>query len=235
MISDRILRISSNKETFDRAAPYYNNALKNSGYKENIQYIKPTKKKPKNRKRQIIWFNPPFSLNVKTNVARKFISIVDRCFPQKHKFRKIFNQNTLKVSYSCLPNMASIVSAHNKKILSDQPQPEPNKKSCNCRNKNECPLSENCLIESVIYKCHVTKSEDDEGKRYIGLTGGKFKNRWSSHKYSLRHEKAAKSTELSKYVWELRNKGIEPKISWSIIDRALPYSCLLYTSDAADE
>ena len=36
-------------------------------------------------------------------------------------------------------------------------------------------------------------------------------------KFSFRHEKASKSTEVSKYVWELKNKGIEPKLSWTIL------------------
>ena len=162
-------------------------------------------------------------MNVKTNVAKKFLSIVERCFPQNHKFRKIFNRNNLKVSYSCLPNMASIISAHNKKILSETEKSSNERKTCNCRNKNICPLDGSCLIESVIYKCHVTKSENDEGKHYIGLTGGKFKDRWASHNFSFRHEKASRSTELSKYVWELKNKGIEPKLSWTIIDRASSY------------
>ena len=76
----------------------------------------------------------------------------------------------------------------------------------NCRNRNDCPLDGSCLTESVIYKCHVTQSENDEGKHYIGLTGGKFKDRWASHNHSFRHEKASKSTELSKYIWELKNK-----------------------------
>ena len=98
-----------------------------------------------------------------------------------HKFRKILNRNTLKVSYSCLPNIASIISAHNKKILHKQPNPVANNNLCNCRNRNDCPLDGSCLTESVIYKCHVTQSENDEGKHYIGLTGGKFKDRWASH------------------------------------------------------
>ena len=223
MISNRISKISSNKEIFDQSAPYYNQALKSSGYKEKITYSSNPNDKKRTRKRQIIWFNPPFSMNVKTNVAKKFLSIVERCFPQNHKFRKIFNRNNLKVSYSCLPNMASIISAHNKKILSETEKSSNERKTCNCRNKNICPLDGSCLIESVIYKCHVTKSENDEGKHYIGLTGGKFKDRWASHNFSFRHEKASRSTELSKYVWELKNKGIEPKLSWTIIDRASSY------------
>ena len=126
MMSNSISRISSNKETFERAAPYYNNALKASGYKEKITYVHKPINRKRSRKRQIIWFNPPFSKNVKTNVAKKFLTIVDRCFPRDHKFRKLFNRNTLKVSYSCLPNMASIVSAHNKNILSETKKPANN-------------------------------------------------------------------------------------------------------------
>ena len=69
----------------------------------------------------------------------------------------------------------------------------------------------------------MTKSENDEGKQYIGLTGGTFKDRWARHNYSFRHEKASKSTELSKYVWELKNSGIESKLTWEIIDLATLY------------
>lgn len=222
-IRNDIRKISSSKEIFDRAATYYNNALKASGYKEKITFVDKPNNRKRPRKRQIIWFNPPFSMNVKTNVAKRFLTIVDKCFPRNHKFRKIFNRNKLKVSYSCLPNMAMIVSTHNKKILVDAPKPDHEKRTCNCRNKNTCPLNGKCLVESVIYKCHVTKSDNDIGKHYIGLTGGTFKDRWAGHNYTFRHEKASKSSELSKYVWELKNSGIEPKLNWEIIDRANTY------------
>ena len=224
MISKRISGISSDEDIFDRAAHYYNDALKASGYNTNITYSNETKTPRRNQKRQIIWFNPPYSMNVKTKVAKKFLSIVNRCFHRFHKFRKIFNKNTLKVSYSCLPNMASIVSAHNKKILNGPSNEKANVKSCNCRKRNDCPLDGSCLTENVIYKCHVKESVNDEGKHYIGLTGGTFKDRWSSHNYTFRHEKAKKSTELSKYIWDLRDKGVEPILSWKIIDRANSYN-----------
>ena len=40
-ISERIRQISSNKEAFDRAAPFYNNTLHTSGFKSNISYKQP--------------------------------------------------------------------------------------------------------------------------------------------------------------------------------------------------
>ena len=36
--SKRISNISCDKESFDKAAPDYNNALKNSGFNENIKF-----------------------------------------------------------------------------------------------------------------------------------------------------------------------------------------------------
>ena len=92
MISDRINKISSNKAIFERASSYYNDALAASGYKEKITFGKRATNKVKSRSRKIIWFNPPYSLNVKTNVARNFLKIIDKNFPKSHKFHKIFNR-----------------------------------------------------------------------------------------------------------------------------------------------
>ena len=54
--------------------------------------------------RNIIWFNLPFNKNVLTNIGRAFIIFVDKCFPTGHKLRKVFNKNTVKLSYSCTPS-----------------------------------------------------------------------------------------------------------------------------------
>ena len=50
IISKRISNISCDKESFDKAAPEYNNALKNSGLNGNIKFTPPP---PKRRKRSI--------------------------------------------------------------------------------------------------------------------------------------------------------------------------------------
>ena len=73
-ISKRVSGISSSKEIFDQAAPYYNDALKASGYREKIEFQPPetaAKQESQKRKRKVIWFNPPYSMNVKTNIAKK--------------------------------------------------------------------------------------------------------------------------------------------------------------------
>ena len=42
--------------------------------------------------------------------------------------------------------------------------------------KKQCPLDNNCLINSVIYKANVTTDKDNIGKNYIALTEGTFKD-----------------------------------------------------------
>ena len=69
--------------------------------------------------------HPPF--NVQTNIGRAFINLIDKCFPAGHKLRKVFNRNTVKLSYSCTPSMKQVIDGHNKAILRKAKQPEQDK------------------------------------------------------------------------------------------------------------
>ena len=127
--------------------------------------------------------------------------------------------------YSCLPNIASIISSHNKKVLHNKPNiQEDINKTCNCHKKTVCPLNGNCLDKQLIYQCTVKESQNDDGVNYIGLTENTFKTRWSQHKHTFKYEEKANSTELSKHVWKLQNKNVNPILSWKVIDHARPYS-----------
>ena len=63
-ISKRISGLSSNRDIFDKAAPYFNKALADGGHRDRIEYISNTVNRGNNsnRKRKIIWFAPPYSL-----------------------------------------------------------------------------------------------------------------------------------------------------------------------------
>ena len=67
--------LSSNQQVFEQEAQIYNEGLKVAGYKEKIKFIPPVpnQRKGNRRKRNVIWFNPPFSLNVKTNIGKEFL------------------------------------------------------------------------------------------------------------------------------------------------------------------
>ena len=65
----------------------------------------------------MVWCNTPFSSNVMTNLGKRFFGILNKHFPENSELAKIFNKNRVKLSYSCMPNMQSNISGHNKKIL----------------------------------------------------------------------------------------------------------------------
>ena len=68
--------------------------------------IKLNKKK---RKRKIIWFNPPYPMNVKTNVGKTFQKLLQRHFPKLHPMHNIFNSKTVKLTYCCMRNMEFVI------------------------------------------------------------------------------------------------------------------------------
>ena len=119
-INKRLSNISSDKRSFDSASPPYQEALKKSGFDYNLKYNPQPPKPKRHRNRYVIWFNPPYSVNVARNIGHKFLQAVDECFPPNHCLYKIFSRNTLKLSYSCMPNVRQIITAHNKTILDKQ-------------------------------------------------------------------------------------------------------------------
>ena len=220
-ISRRISDISYDEEIFKKASPAYVDALKSSGYTEGITYPdkQPTKKK-RNRQRNVIWFNPPFSNNVTTNIGATFLKLINKHFPKKSKLNKIFNRNTVKISYSCMPNIASIIKAHNKQISTSGTGTD--SITCNCRKKDLCPLQGNCQTTNIIYNAEV--KENNNSQLYIGLTEPPFKLRYNNHTQSFKHEKHQNSTELSKHIWQLKRNKKPFTINWSIASRAQSYN-----------
>ena len=142
-------------------------------------------------------------MNVKTNVAKQFLQLIDKHFPPEQKYHKIFNRNTVKVSYSCIPNIATIIQSHNRKTLSRKPPPS---RDCNCRAKENCPLQGKCLASGIVYRAKVKTSADDDGVNYIGLTENTFKTDFTNIKILSKMRR--KSTELSKHIWSLKDKKL---------------------------
>ena len=81
-IGKGLSELSCNKKIFEKAIPPYNDALKKSGFKEDLVYRPKTTTSnildKKQRKRKIIWFNPPYLVNVKTNVSKIFLSLLKK-------------------------------------------------------------------------------------------------------------------------------------------------------------
>ena len=157
MINKRLFELSCNKDEFDKAKLLYEKSLQESGYKTSMSYAQTEVETNKNRSRNIIWFNPSFSQNVKTNIDKMFLKLIKKHFPNYHRLHKIFNLNTIKLSYCCMGNMSSFTKQHNRNILSSPSNIE--KRSCNCRNKDKLSA---CW--QLLEKVHYLQSSCYQGK-----------------------------------------------------------------------
>ena len=120
-------------------------------------------------------------------------------------------------------NVKTIISSHNKAQMSKSSnQSEKIDDNCNCRDKNSCPLEGNCNTRNIVYQAEVVTSQTKE--TYIGLCDTTFKERYRNHTCSFRHERYKNVTELSKYIWSLKEHNINYQIKWKKVKQARSYS-----------
>ena len=89
----------------------------------------------------------------------------------------------------------------------------------NCKVKNECPLNGECQTSSVIYRTDLVNDYNDEEKLYFGLADTTFKERYRNHIRDFIHEKYENSTELAKFIWQLKRDNISFLVKWTIITK----------------
>ena len=222
-VEKRLSLLSSNEEIFKKAIPPYQEALRKAGHKYQLKFIPPTQlsqSSKRKRARRVIWFTPPFSKTVKTPIGKKFLQILDTCFPPSNPLHKVFNRHTVKVSWSCMPNFSKLLAGHNKKAMTDKQQED---RKCSCRVPANCPVSNECLVKDVIYQAEVKRLDTGKVETYIGLTSRTFKERWSCHKTSFNLRSHASETSLSTYIWDLKKAGVNYELEWRIISKTKSY------------
>ena len=102
-----------------------------------------------------------------------FLKLIKEDFQNHHCLHKILNLNTIKLNYNCMSNMSSFIKQHSRNILFSPPNSE--ERSCNFRNKNNCPLAGSCLKMCIVYRADVIKQ--NETKVYYGESDGEFRYR----------------------------------------------------------
>ena len=156
-VNRRISALSSSEEIFKTVAPLYQEALRNAGYNYEMKYeanINLPNKNKRSRKKRILWFNPPFSSDVKTNVGANFLKLIEKHFPKSNPLHKVINRNNTKVSYRTTSNIKRIISSQNSKVIrnienSDQ------ERMFSCPRTKICPLQGKCLIDNLVYQSTV--------------------------------------------------------------------------------
>ena len=153
-----------------------------------------------------------------------FIKLVRKHCPKNNKYHKIFNLNTLKLSYCCTTNVGIIIKQHNSKVLSKTN--DNNNRKCNCRSKPNCTLNRECLTRCLVYKA--TSTTSNNSFLYYGTYGtseGEFRTWYDIHTKSLRHHECMNETELLKHEWNLKDHGLDKNVSREIQKKVLPYEC----------
>ena len=82
-----------------------------------MKFEAPVENARQNRNRKVIWFSPPYSLNVKTNIEKVFLRLVTKHLPRSQKLSKTFNSNIIKISYSSILKVKNLIKQHQSKIL----------------------------------------------------------------------------------------------------------------------
>ena len=184
MIEKRLSDLSYNEQEFDKVKSTYEEALTASGHQSKLQFQQPSPKR-KNRHRSVTWFCPPYSESAKTPIRKVFLQLLCKHFPPEHRYARIMNKNTIKMSYSCMPNMQNIMKQKNENLLKETP--EADQRMCNCSTVEDCPLNGLCLTTNLIYTADVSYKEHNEEKHaiYHGSTRSQFKTRWTEHKSSF--------------------------------------------------
>ena len=75
------------------------------------------------------------------------------------------------------------------------------------------------MTPNIIYEATVTNNTDIVEKIYSRLFETSFEERYRNHTSSFRLQSRSKDTELSKYVWELKNENKIPFIKWRILKK----------------
>ena len=146
-VNQRINRLSSCKKIFEESKGRYD-ALKDSGFQGRLEYLTPVDLSPrvknnnrgtrtlikvggiinnnshaktrgKNRNRKVVWFNLPFYRLANINIGKYFLHLLDKYFNGDNPLSRIFNWNTVKISYSFTKNMYNILSNHNTRLLNE--------------------------------------------------------------------------------------------------------------------
>ena len=64
------------------------------------------------------------------NIGKVFKEAMSKYITKGHPLEKIVNQHTTKLSYSCMPSMATKIGGHNNKIIKNNEQEEG--RQCDC-------------------------------------------------------------------------------------------------------
>ena len=93
----------------------------------------------------------------------------------------------------------------------------PTQYGCNCQIREDFPLQNQCLSPNIIYRADVYCEENKDYKFYFGVAQTAFKERFRNLNRSFSHKQYINCTELSQYIWSLKDAGTPYTTNWSLV------------------
>ena len=128
---------------------------------------------------------------------------------------------TTKISYSCLPNIKSVINTY-RKIL--YPSSTIGRRTCNCINILQCSLQQKCLSNSILYQANIPFGKNTETKVYYRICKTTFNLRYANHKKPFNYRNHKSDTELSKEFWKIQDNKRSANITREILFRHQGYN-----------
>ena len=75
------------------------------------------------------------------------------------------------------------------------------------------------MQENVVYQATVATETTTES--FVGLASN-FKERYRNHQTSFRHSNKRNETELSKYIWDLKDQKKSFRVKWRVLKTCHP-------------
>ena len=225
-IEHRLSDTSASEEIFLQAIPPYQEELDRCGYDYQLKF-NPKKnrgsKKKKKRSKPVTWFNPPYSMNVATNVGQEFLKLIDKHFPPGNILHSVINRQTVKIGYRCMPSIEAKIAKHNSKILnSERKGGQAKPPSCNCQKSKvgDCPMPGACNTDGVVYQANVKNNVGGQ-ESYIGLAQN-FKERFRKHRKNLTNNNFEEKITLYTHFWKEKDEGRDPVVEWKFLEKNIP-------------
>ena len=166
---------------------------------------------------------PPFRLNVATNVGQEFLKLIDKHFPPGHVLHSVINRQTVTIGYRCMPSIGAQIAKHNAKILNKEKEGgKPKPPSCNCQKSRvgECPIPGACNTDGVVYQAKVKNSLGGQAT-YVGLAQN-FKDRFRKHRNNLTEKSEEGKITLYTHFRKEKEEGRNPTVEWKILEKNIP-------------
>ena len=141
------------------------------------------------------------------------MQLIKTYFPEENKLKKILSRNTLKLSYSCTPNIKTKIHENDKEILWIIPSKNTN--HCNCQQRENCPMNGACLKQSLVYYATASCNHKNYNRNYKKeaakqvLRSAIVTTKHLTYHFQTRYQ-------ASNGILELNKNQLNPRIFWRI-------------------